>query len=69
MSDGSIASSSALMVVNVINLSVNGSIEADGNKVIGAQLGDIEIIDAREKSNYKKYVKNTSDSILSYACL
>lgn len=57
MDNGSIANSSALMVVNVANLTVSGSIEADGHKEVGAELGDIEIIDAREKNDYKMYVK------------
>lgn len=46
-------SSSALMVVNITNLSVNGSIDADGNTAVVAALGDIEVTDAREKNKDK----------------
>ena len=59
-----IPSSNALMIINVTNLSVSGSIEADGHNVVSAELEDIEIIDAREKSSDKLYVLKTIVYIL-----
>ena len=44
------------MVVNITNLSVGGNIKANGLKTIVAQLGDLEVIDVREKSSDKMYV-------------
>ena len=44
------------MIVKVRDLSVSGNIEADGHKVVRAELGDVEIIDAREKSRDKMYI-------------
>ena len=59
LSVAAIPSSNALMIINVTNLSVSGSIEADGHNVVSAELGDIEIIDTREKSSDKLYVLKT----------
>ena len=39
----------------VRDLSVGGNIEANGHKIVCAELGDIEIIDAREQSRNKMY--------------
>ena len=44
------------MTIFVTNLSVRGNVEATGHKVFSAELGDLEIIDAREKSSDKLYV-------------
>ena len=44
------------MIVKVCDLSVSGNIEADGHKIVHAELSDIEIIDAREQSRNKMYI-------------
>ena len=50
------------MTVHITNLSVSGSVSAknsvvaDSKYLIGAELGDLSVIDSRETSKHKKCV-------------